>query len=65
MATKSKLKIGDRVQTNARYARDISRVQRTGVLMRELTWISGLWRVWLDGFPRPQHVHENYLERLK
>jgi len=61
--SKSKLMTGDRVRTNDRYAREISRVSRSGVLERPLTWITGLWRVRLEGFERSQHVHESYLER--
>lgn len=62
--SKKKLSPGDRVRTNARYARDISRVPREGTLDKELTWIGGLWRVILIGFDRPQHMHESYVEKV-
>jgi hypothetical protein len=63
---KQALKQGDRVQTNARYARVIgNRTPHVGVLIREQRWRSGLWSVDMEGFDRPQLIHESMMEKAK
>lgn len=64
MARKEKLVAGSAVRTNAKYAKLISATPREGVLVKELTWISGLWRVRLTSGEEWQ-IHEGLLERVK
>src|SRR4051812_16348436 len=56
------MKVGDHVRTNARYAKEISRTPRVGVLLKPLTWTAGGWIVRLEGFEKPQYIHKRYME---
>ncbi len=63
--TKTKLKPGDRVVTNAAYSKLFKggAVHR-GVILKTVPTVTGAWAVKLDRNERnPMHIHEKFLQR--
>lgn len=63
---KSKLKPGDKVVTNAQYAR-ITKFERPteGYLIKQTGWQSDVWLTMMDGFEVAQRIHSSLLVRME
>jgi hypothetical protein len=63
---KSKFRVGDRVITNARYKKTTGFEKPIeGRILRETGWQAEVWLVQMDGFAKPQRVHESMMEKAR